>query len=451
MKLSLRFRQMLAMFIATTGYCFSIHAQPMVKDSFKDFSPKVSVTYPVREIEVGERIPEIFLKNIYNYPSSTAKISDFQDKKLLLLDFWATGCSSCIEGFPKMQALQTKYKDQLQVLLVNAYYGDNEKKVTNFFEKRKAHTGESFYLPYTLQDSTLLSYFPLQFIPHLVWIDKTGMVVGITSQTEITESNVQSILEGKAVKLKRKNDRLVYDSELPLLTYGNGGDETDFQLRTIITGYKEGLGASIGNKPAGNGKISKFYVINYPVFQLYQMAYNDVLKYPPNRTFIEVDNPDIFLLKKNDDDNNENKYCYETIMPPATLTEAIQYMRDDLSRFFHAIVKNETREMGIYSLVANGKIKNLYTKGGKPEIDVYKLSLKKHIHNRPVSDLVEMLNYLMDKPVIDNTGIIQNIDIEFPDDFSNYDLKQLKSFFSKKGFEFVPEKKNLEVAVITSK
>ena len=40
-------------------------------------------------LEVGDTMPDYTLKNLLNYPTKTAKISDF-DVKLLILDFWST-------------------------------------------------------------------------------------------------------------------------------------------------------------------------------------------------------------------------------------------------------------------------------------------------------------------------------------------------------------------------
>lgn len=47
--------------------------------------------------------------------------------KIILLDFWATWCSPCLEAFPALKALQKRFdEDQFQVISVALFSGDAE-------------------------------------------------------------------------------------------------------------------------------------------------------------------------------------------------------------------------------------------------------------------------------------------------------------------------------------
>jgi len=404
----------------------------------------------IKELTIGDKVPDIVLDNIYNYCTKTTNLSEFKGK-LLILDFWATWCGSCIEAFPKMHNLQKKFNDDLQVILVNTYMGDDKDKVQAYFEKRKARTGQAVELPYSLQQSSLSDYFPHKFVPHYVWIDKTGTVIAITSQLEVTTENIKSILEGKNVSLHEKKDIPDFDSQNPLFVNGNGGSGDEFLYRSILTGYKEGLGGVTGLKPEENGKVSRYYIINHPLLLIFQNAYRKVLKYPPNRTIIEVKDPLKFKSSYDDTARYRYTYCYEINTPPVSFDELLKFVQDDLERIFGVKVKNEKRTLDCWVLTATDQVSKSFTKGRASELEMDKSSIKKHIFNNPVSALTNLLNSFMEKPVVDETGLLNNIDIELPADFYNYDIKALKNFLHKNGFNLIEGKRELEVAVITDK
>ena len=67
---------------------------------------------------IGEKLPDLAFNNLLNYSKSTVNLSEFRGK-LLLLDFWATWCTSCIQNFSKLEGFQKQFKGRFQVLLIN--------------------------------------------------------------------------------------------------------------------------------------------------------------------------------------------------------------------------------------------------------------------------------------------------------------------------------------------
>src|ERR1700752_909783 len=84
-----------------------------------------------KEVQVGEMCPDLELNNFINYSKSSARISDFKGK-LLILDFWATWCGPCIGAFPKLDSLQKKFSGKLQILAITK---EPENVVRFFYDK----------------------------------------------------------------------------------------------------------------------------------------------------------------------------------------------------------------------------------------------------------------------------------------------------------------------------
>lgn len=158
-----------------------------------------SPSHPDKEVyplTIGDTLPgDLVLTNVFNYPAKTIRVADLKGK-MILLDFWATWCASCVEGFPKMDALQKEFNNELQVILVNAAQTeDDEQKASKLFAKRKEKAGYDVTLPYLIGDTVLQALFPYKYVPNYVWINKEGVVAAITFSEEVKNKNIQTVLK----------------------------------------------------------------------------------------------------------------------------------------------------------------------------------------------------------------------------------------------------------------
>lgn len=166
----------------------------------------ISSKSSLRALKVGEKVPADFWNishDIYlNGKITKQNLSEYRDK-LLILDYWATWCSSCIIKFPEMQELQAKFPDELQVLLVNpSSYKDEQVKIEALFNA-KLPPFKTYTLPSVIRDTTLIKLFEPAQLPQHIWIID-GYVRAITS-SEFTDANsiATVIANSRRVEAKR--------------------------------------------------------------------------------------------------------------------------------------------------------------------------------------------------------------------------------------------------------
>jgi len=113
---------------------------------------------------------------------TTFKLSEaLKTKKAVLINFWYSSCGPCVNEFPYMQSAYEQYKDDLEIIALNNYAGDNDAGVKSF----KENMGLTF--PMAKDYSTLGTAFNLRGYPTSIMIDRYGTIClievgGLTSE-----------------------------------------------------------------------------------------------------------------------------------------------------------------------------------------------------------------------------------------------------------------------------
>ncbi len=92
-----------------------------------------------------------------------------KEKDAVLLNFWYTTCSWCIEEFPYMESAYQAYKDDIAIVALNPYTSDTIEAIRIF----KGQYGLSFDLA---RDAGLSTAFGVNSYPTSVMIDKYGTI-----------------------------------------------------------------------------------------------------------------------------------------------------------------------------------------------------------------------------------------------------------------------------------
>ncbi|MFN0291589.1 TlpA family protein disulfide reductase [Pedobacter helvus] len=146
-------------------------------------------------LRVGDKLPEAFWQqehSVYTNGQITKQTLEQYKGKLLILDFWATWCGTCVGKFPITDSLQ-KENSELKIVLVNSNRKDNAQTLKKFYTENvnaKLHP-----LPTLVADTILKGMFPHKYVPHYVFIDYRGMVMGFASYHFLNREIIAALLQ----------------------------------------------------------------------------------------------------------------------------------------------------------------------------------------------------------------------------------------------------------------
>lgn len=405
------------------------------------------------KVEVGKPMPDIKLRNIEYFQPKNATVHSFKGK-WLVLDFWHKTCTGCIASMPKTNADQKQFQGQVQFILVGRQ--DKENKIRTVYEKYREKYDLELPIVY---DSALHNLLGVTACPHIFVIDPAGIV---RANTYYLDSNdIREFLKGNSPVIQNFDSEIAYNEKQPLLIDGNGGMDSSFLFRSLLTRYIPGT--RYFPPPSITHAIkyySKFEVLCANLAELYCYAYLDIYRLTPSdsmngKVFLQpvfetTDTADFI----HDFGNGRNIYNYSLICPKSKTNtgEMQQIMQRDLMNYFGYQVFVENRLMPYWKLTASEDARQrLKTKGGPTSfttkesesvdftvVNYNKLAIVSHI----------WLFHQFDIPFVDETGIDGKIDFSMEAIFT--DLESVRTALQKQGLDLVKDKKMMKVLVIRS-
>jgi len=128
-------------------------------------------SFGLQRFQEKKEAPPFSLKGL---DGNRISLSDFKGKPVLVM-FWATWCSTCLECLSEMEKLSVEKRDQLTILMI-AIDGEREKKVRQIVGKNKI-TSPVLLL---LKEKVMESYGIRGWIPIVFFVDPEGSIVGKT-------------------------------------------------------------------------------------------------------------------------------------------------------------------------------------------------------------------------------------------------------------------------------
>lgn len=418
--------------------------------------PLASLADKPEKLKIGNMLPDIKINGVANYPED---ILDFKHLKgkLVILDFWNVWCSSCIQAFPKMEKLQNEYKDELQIILVTR---DSKEKVDALLARsEKARTS----LPMVLGDTLLTQYFPVIY-PHHVWITPDGKVRAITNSMNLTEYNIQSVLNGEPTSLATVELIENFDNSIPLFSAIPNHFAESVEIYSHLTRYISGIFPYTAGTSFIPGTETPFRIAFYnrSVLNLLKISFShfneNTFGFPKDLRRIRIETTDSLRFIPPADEAgyqdwlNEHSYSYEIQVPFDKAEKMPEFMQMDLQRFFNLDVSVEKQEFPCFILTKGNTSTNvdIHSQGGTKS---FKTNVKRNeliFTNTPLSEICAWisLNYHRQNILVANHRDLRfSVDLVLPlsvlEDFNN--LRRCLEF---QGLNLIEGKSEFEVLVI---
>ena len=397
-------------------------------------------------IKVGETAPAISVGHIINYPKKTVTLRSFKGK-LLILDFWATWCTPCVEMMPKIDSLQQAFAGRIQFLPVTF---QSEKLVRAFLKAREKSGAPHSQLPDVVGDKRLSALFYHRFVPHYVWIGGDGKVLAITAAEAVTRENIQNMLGGKNSTGAQKMD---IDDTLPLFSGPFLPMDNLSNYAVFFRGNVQGTGSGV--HPRKTAKLIGLAFTNTHLLAMYAACGSGLIKGFENKQLVlQVKDSSGLVIPARKADRMrwypDNLYSLDLIMPLRDSSLLFAKVLSALNEYSDYRVTMEKRLVPCLSLTLlkdTADIKSHFS-DNYDMLGDSTLRLARHI---PVRNLVAWLNW--QQPtwplVIDKTGDKGFIDLDLGSGAETSEA--LKATLRRQGFLLTETTQEITQLVIRDK
>lgn len=429
----------------------------------------------IRPLKKGDLVPDVLFISKENFPDNVKSLHDYKGK-LVLLDFWSTGCSSCIAAFPKMDKFQKKYGDRLQIVLVNPY---ETAELVHQRWTRIATRSAIVYpdIPRVSGDSIWKKLFPTTSVPHHVWLNEEGKIIAVTGGHNASEATIEALLKGekKRLLLKPAVDRMDLSQKSFIETISEGrvlpGMGANFYS------YYEGEGASIYGTENINvvdtmANTLRFTYVNISPLIMAKKLFTQVAASPgtnkflfDDRTFVETSNPAPFQNRIPNEQLDQwilqHRFGMEVVVPLEKKDSIYHFIFDQFRHYikekYNQQISIEERRKPCLVMVQKPGTSLLRTKGGeKKQIFPKDYAKDKMMYlNTPFEEVFKDLDYQINSDrekrytVVNEVPYKGNVDISFMNIYGKpHQLDMLKKQLNEYGLDLIEADRKVTVFVV---
>lgn len=344
----------------------------------------INVAYA--QIKINEQVPNYKFKTILNAPAKTTELQRLKGK-IVWLEFWATWCGGCIVEMPRLEKIQEKYKDKLQILSISQ---ETPERIKQFIKARP------FKLWYAVDTTDALrEFFPYRLLPHSVLIAPDGKLIATTNPESITDKVIDSVLAGQEVHLPEKKDNLTVDY-IKTYFFAEDNEKNRFVVQPEIKGGP-GMMTTFADQPAFAGRRLTF--INVGIGNMYSKAFGD---FNYARTLDKREGKD------------KERYCLDIIVP--SKEQLMPTLKAELAKKFGVKAKIEKQDKEVYVLKITdmSKFKKIprNTSGKRTYFSMHGKIDQQSITMTDFADYLESYG-VYKLLVVDETGNNEKLDIKF--------------------------------------
>jgi thiol-disulfide isomerase/thioredoxin len=403
----------------------------------------------VQPLKVGEQVPPMDFLVSYK-DGKKINLEQFKNK-LVLLDFFYTGCVPCIKAIPKMEALQKMYNDKIQILIVTL----DDRQALEKFGRKSAILNKTF-LPIIENGKAVQKYFPFQTVPTHVWIDGQGIFRFISDGSNTTKENLDKFFGDEQILLESVQTDIT--EEKPLWQQISKMKKGSAVLVSSLIKNQYGVfGGSRILIDSATRKKYGFRAINQSPISILTSAFsmeNKAFK-DPRRIIYQLTDSSKYLPPKDKafEWSRSHAYCYEINVPLEQTDSLSAFMKQDIFRSFGlrgkiVVLKTKVLVLRIidYSKLKSNGEKRSFNNNREMGSDFEFINTPfRTVFNSSVGNPVRKYPY----PVFDGSGFDGNVDIKINGPING--LENVRKELLNYGITLDEEWRDLEMLVISNK
>ncbi|MFQ5664687.1 MAG: TIGR03435 family protein [Terriglobia bacterium] len=369
-----------------------------------------------KALEPGQPAPPLGIER-WVQPEGHA-VSGWEDwqGKIVVLEFWATWCAPCVAAIPHWNELVEKFRDRPVVFV--SVSNEEEDVVKEFLRATPIQGWVGLDT-----DRSMFDTYGVQGIPLTILVDTTGNVLALTRPEPLSEQALEDALAGN---LEAVRAALPKPLSLEPLLLRRSEDSPPPLFEVLIRPSTAPVTSSV--RLSANELVAQGLGLDQAIRLAYQVS-------------------DARLVLP--DDLSNASYDFQVTVPPERQSSANEVLQEALATAFGLRARRETREADVLLLVApQGRQPSLKEALPGPGM-VQSWEGKIQARNVSPAQLANSLEYILDQPVLDETGITGNYAFELTWDAENPD-SVFAAIREQLGLELRRATRSIEFLVIES-